>query len=291
MVAVVARRRCRGRRHRSARAGGLRDRRTRCRIDDESDRRLTKTAIDGGRQAEIATGDRLRRTPAQPPSSSGPAAGRPSPAWPAARADRCGRPVLRASRRRCRTASPDRAPSPVRSPTPAPGRRRDAARPAAAACPQRRRGPARPGSPAGMPDGRPALRSPRRRPHTGRRRRMPVCPRSGRRLRYAMVPTIWPVSVCDASGALRDAEVGHLRVARRREQDVRRLDIAMQDARSVRGGQRRQHLVQNRPHLWLRQRPLGDHIRQRLPGQPLHHDVRRSVCVRRCRERTRCADG
>ena len=29
----------------------------------------------------------------------------------------------------------------------------------------------------------------------------------------------------------------------------------MQDARRVRGGQRRQHLVQNRPHLWLRQRP------------------------------------
>ena len=50
----------------------------------------------------------------------------------------------------------------------------------------------------------------------------------------------------------------------------------MQDACRVGGGQRRQHVVENRPHLWLRQRSLRDDIGQRPPGQSLHDDVGRS---------------
>ncbi len=43
-------------------------------------------------------------------------------------------------------------------------------------------------------------------------------------------------------------------------------------------GKRRQHVVQDRPHLRPRQWSPRDVVRQRVPGQPLHDDVGRS-CV------------
>jgi hypothetical protein len=39
----------------------------------------------------------------------------------------------------------------------------------------------------------------------------------------------------------------------------------MQDASRVCSGQRRHHVVQDRPHLWLRQRSPRDHVGKRLP--------------------------
>jgi len=73
--------------------------------------------------------------------------------------------------------------------------------------------------------------------------------------------------------ALGEAEVGHLRQAPRREQDVRRLDVAVDDPRLVGHAERGGHLLHHGQRALRRQRPLAtQHVRQALAVHKLHRD-------------------
>ena len=93
------------------------------------------------------------------------------------------------------------------------------------------------------------------------------------------MPTIWPVVVWHRTGGLHDPEVGDLQSARRREQDVARLDVPVQHPRVVGRGQRGKHAPQRLVDLRLGQRAESDSVTERVPRQPLHDDERRPVLV------------
>ncbi len=69
--------------------------------------------------------------------------------------------------------------------------------------------------------------------------------------------------------AVRHAEIEQLGAVRR-EEDVRGLQIAMDDAVAVQGVQSREHAQRDRQSVSRRQRRLRQPLRQRLPLQQLH---------------------
>ena len=79
---------------------------------------------------------------------------------------------------------------------------------------------------------------------------------------------------------LRDAEVEHLRLAGGRQRDVRRLQIAMNDAHIVRGGKRVRDLGAHLERLLDRQRAGAEPLGERLPFEILHDNERTPCLVR-----------
>ena len=74
---------------------------------------------------------------------------------------------------------------------------------------------------------------------------------------------------------MRDAEIGDLHGAARREQQVSRLDVAMDHPGGVRGLQSGRGLSQDVHGPAVIQRAAGQHGLQRRPLVRLHHQVRR----------------
>ena len=99
--------------------------------------------------------------------------------------------------------------------------------------------------------------------------------------RYPGVPRTTPVMVMSevasdaASGveALCDPEVGDARVAVVVEQDVARLDVAVEHAEPVGGGQGAQRVGHECGETPGWHRPAGDFVTQRAAGETLHHEV------------------
>ncbi len=71
---------------------------------------------------------------------------------------------------------------------------------------------------------------------------------------------------------LRQTEVEHLGVTAPGHEDVGRLDVAMDDARSVRGVERVGNLDPKLDQLFERHRPVADPVFQRLAFEKLHRD-------------------
>ncbi len=87
------------------------------------------------------------------------------------------------------------------------------------------------------------------------------------------------LDVAAVEGA-RQAEVGQVRDALLVEQDVLRLDVAVDDPRGVRGGQRARDPDADQRHPLRRQRALlGDDGLQRRPVDEIHHDVGPALVV------------
>ena len=76
---------------------------------------------------------------------------------------------------------------------------------------------------------------------------------------------------------LREAEVEHLDLARRREHDVGRLDVAVDDPRRVRGRERARDVHRVAQRLVHRQRPLREQAVERAALHVLHRDAVRAV--------------
>ncbi len=73
----------------------------------------------------------------------------------------------------------------------------------------------------------------------------------------------------------RDSEVAQLGLAEPGDEDVRRLDVEVQNARSVRGLQRPGHRHAHLQHLGPRQGAVAaEAVGERPPGQEVHDDVR-----------------
>ena len=72
-------------------------------------------------------------------------------------------------------------------------------------------------------------------------------------------------------GKFRDAEVEHLRLTAARDEQIGRLDVAMDDARRVRGIERVGDLLAEIEQIVDRQRTARDARLQRLAFQQLHH--------------------
>jgi hypothetical protein len=79
-------------------------------------------------------------------------------------------------------------------------------------------------------------------------------------------------------------------VARRREQDVARFDVAVQDADVVGGRQRSEHIIDDAAQQWLRNGAAGDRVGEGISWQPFHHDERRSVVLAVIVHGQRCWD-
>ena len=79
----------------------------------------------------------------------------------------------------------------------------------------------------------------------------------------------------------RQTEVEQLRVAARRDEDVRRLHVAMDDAGAVRGAERVGDLHAHADNRLHRQRPGRQHFEQRQAAQQFHHDIRPVLGLRR----------
>jgi len=84
------------------------------------------------------------------------------------------------------------------------------------------------------------------------------------------------VGAAGAGGAghreLGDAEVEHLRLAAPGDEDVRRLDVAVDDAAGVRGVETVGDLDAEIEHAVERQRSARDLLLQRVAVEQLHHD-------------------
>ena len=98
--------------------------------------------------------------------------------------------------------------------------------------------------------------------------------------------------VVDAAGDGREAEVGDADAALAVEHDVRRLQIAVQHAAFVRGGQAGADLARNLDGLVLREAAdAPQQRRQILAVHVLHGQERRGRRRRRCRRRGRRCGG
>ena len=114
---------------------------------------------------------------------------------------------------------------------------------------------------------------------------------------YAAVPTVSPVRVrsfdsgvtsgrggggCDQAGCrprivegnLRQAKIEHLHVIPEGDEQVGRLDVAMDDAAPVSGVERIRNLAGEVDHSLGRDRALLDDLLHRPPLEPLHRDER-----------------
>jgi hypothetical protein len=78
---------------------------------------------------------------------------------------------------------------------------------------------------------------------------------------------------------LRESEIEHFHPAVVAQDDVRRLQIAMDDAAIVGGGQRLRHGARDLDDARHRQRPLGDDPVQRTPRDELHRQEMHAVRV------------
>ena len=72
----------------------------------------------------------------------------------------------------------------------------------------------------------------------------------------------------------RDAEVEDLQLAVGRDEEIRRLDVAMDDALRMREGQALGHARHDLDLLLERQFTPCEEVRQLLAREQLHHDVR-----------------
>ena len=97
--------------------------------------------------------------------------------------------------------------------------------------------------------------------------------RSGEVPRRAKIMISVPVTA--RADRVRDAEVGDLHHVARGEQQVAGLDVAVHEARRVRGVQAGGGLTHDAHAPRRVQRPAGQHLGQRRPGHKLHDHERR----------------
>ena len=93
-------------------------------------------------------------------------------------------------------------------------------------------------------------------------------------------------------GGAGGTELEELHVTVGGDEDVRRLEVRVDDAAAVRGDERIGELDPELDHAIRRQRALGfDHLVQRAPFEQLADEERLVRPARRNRGRCRCADG
>jgi hypothetical protein len=88
-------------------------------------------------------------------------------------------------------------------------------------------------------------------------------------------------------GEPRDPEIEHFDAidGAAHEEEVRRLDVAMNDPARVRGAERLGHVPRDRHRIADRERPAREALAQILAVEPLHHEVRLAALGRAVRER------
>ena len=80
------------------------------------------------------------------------------------------------------------------------------------------------------------------------------------------------IDIGDRARQLRDAEIQHFRPALRRDDDIGRLEVAMDDAALVRFFESGGHVAGKRDDLSLGQRPGGDALGERRSRDVLHDE-------------------